>query len=536
MKKNINNEIWVYGDLRNRRLFNFSLNVLAKARDLAWAKSGKAVMILMGGQKKEPIEASFCLSPHEEVDTCLSHGADRVILLESTELICSRADIRSRALTDMIKARSPRAVFFALSDLGREIAARCARMCDAGLMADCAELRIKKDDIIAGCPSWGGEIMAQLTYSDPSITGFATVQPHAFRAVEVKGDPGTVEKIRMKGLKMPEGLRRTSFSEEPLDRRKLEDADIVVVGGAGLGNLDGFRMVNELAAAIGGEVAATRPSVLNHWADDERMIGQTGKTVRPELLFSVGTSGAVQYTSGIAEAKNIVAINRDPESQIFQTADIGIVADAKSFLPIFTDRVKQIVMRRLADVLSDNRNNKKDTGFGLKISELRKAQSWSLEDLAQQTSQPPEFIKQVENDEIVPPVSFLLRLAGALKCDPGTFLKEEEKVAIRDQRAQAFVKRTKNYFYQTLTPGAENEHLRGFMITIEPNQDLKPVAYKHEGEEFVYVMEGDLELTLDNRANHLKVGECMHYNSEIPHKLKSLSNETTRCLVILYTP
>ena len=111
-----------------------------------------------------------------------------------------------------------------------------------------------------------------------------------------------------------------------------------------------------------------------------------------------------------------------------------------------------------------------------------------------------------------------------------------QKAYIEDKRAQEFIKRTKNYAYQTLTPGAENQHLRGFMITIEPRQAHKPVAYKHEGEEFVYVMEGSLELTLDNKVNQLKTGESIHYNSEIPHKLKNLGNETTRCLVMLYTP
>lgn len=161
---------------------------------------------------------------------------------------------------------------------------------------------------------------------------------------------------------------------------------------------------------------------------------------------------------------------------------------------------------------------------------------WSLEELAERTGQSPEYLQQVEKDEVVPSVSSLLQISKALKVDPGTFLMDEEKAAIKDQRAQAFIKRTKNYYYQTLTPGAENLHLRGFMITIEPNQALKPVAYKHEGEEFIYVMEGSLELTLDNKKRQLKVGENIHFNSEIPHKLKSLGNETTRCLVMLYTP
>jgi electron transfer flavoprotein alpha subunit len=102
--------------------------------------------------------------------------------------------------------------------------------------------------------------------------------------------------------------------------------------------------------------------------------------------------------------------------------------------------------------------------------------------------------------------------------------------------AAAFAKRTENYSYHTLTPGAENEHLRAFLVSIESGQDHKPVAYKHEGEEFIYIIEGKLELTLGGKPMVLKAGESQRFNSETPHKLKSLSNEITRCLVVLYTP
>jgi electron transfer flavoprotein alpha subunit len=283
-------------------------------------------------------------------------------------------------------------------------------------------------------------------------------------------------------------------------------------------------------------VGATRPPVLQHWVDEERLIGQTGKTVRPNVLFSVGTSGAVQYTAGIMEAETIVAINRDPNSPIFQLAHLGVVADAKTFLPVLTAKIRQTAMRKLVDAL--NRDEKADTrdGFGAKIRRLRESHKWSVEALAQATGQSPEFVERVENDDVAPPVSFLLRFANALKVDPGTFLRREEKAAIRNQRVQAFAKRTQDYSYQTLSPGAESDHLRAFMITIEPRQAHKPIAYKHEGEEFIFVTDGDLHLTLGNKTHKLRPGESMHFNSDVPHKLKSISNESTRCLVVLYTP
>ena len=147
-----------------------------------------------------------------------------------------------------------------------------------------------------------------------------------------------------------------------------------------------------------------------------------------------------------------------------------------------------------------------------------------MEKLARATGQAPDFIEQVERNETTPPVSFLLGLARAFDVDPGLFLLDLEKSNIHDARAQAF------------TPGAEDAHLRAFLVTIEPRQAHKPVAYKHQGEEFIYVLEGELEVDLDGRIHHLKALETIHFNSETPHKLKSLSTVPTRFIDVLYTP
>jgi len=532
-------DIWVFGDLRNQRLFGFSLNVLAKARELSRSVGGKAAVVFFGPPENESEEIST-QSSHIPVSIAekeyVAHGADQVYVIENGDFIVSGCETYARSLADLVRERLPRLVLFALTDFGREMAAMTARTCNAGLIADCVDLRVEENGITGVCPAWGGEIVAEIGFSDNHGTGFATVQPHVFSAVELPGQPGAIERIQSKRVDEIRGLKLLSRSPEPAERRMLEEAGIVVVGGAGLGSIEGFGMARELAAALGGEVAATRPPVLQHWVEEERMIGQTGKTVRPDLLFSIGTSGAIQYTAGIIKSKTIVAINRDPNAPIFQVADLGIVADAKTFVPLVTARAKQTVMRKLADVLTDDKGVQAGkNGFGTKIEKLRKGQGWSRESLAEATGQTPEFVARVESNDISPPVSFLVRLAGALSIDPGTFLHKEEQAAIRDQRAQAFIKRTRSYSYQTLTPGAENSHLRAFMVTIESHHAHKPVEYKHEGEEFIYVMEGDLEFTLGGRIHLLKKGESIHFNSDIPHKLKSLSNEPTRCLVMLYT-
>jgi electron transfer flavoprotein alpha subunit len=540
MTRPLHTEIWVWGDLRNERLFRSGLNVMAKAHELARSLSGRAVAVLMSSsshkEKCSSPEASAPVSVHTAIEDYLAHGADMVYVLDNQELITPRADIYSAALAHTVRERSPRLVLFPLTDFGRELAARTARINNIGLIAECLGLRIEQGRVVATCPSWGGEIMADITFSEGLRTGFATVSPHAFKAVEVCGEPGTTEWIAIDRLEVPKRLTLLSSAFEPEEKQGLEDSPVVVVGGAGLGNAEGFGLVRGLATALGGQVGATRPPVLQHWVEEERLIGQTGKTIRPNLLFSVATSGAIQYTAGIMEATTIVAINRDQDAPIFRVSDIGVVADARAFLPLLTAKVRQAVMRRLADELSEEKGAKKGDGFGARVRRLRETHEWSIESLAQATGQSPEFIENVEKDELTPPVSFLLRLATAFKVDPGRFLRKEEKAMIRDLRAQELIKRTQNYSYQTLSPGAENDHLRAFMITIESRQAHKPVAYKHEGEEFIFVMEGELGLTVGTKTHLLRSGESIHFNSAIAHTLKSISNQPTRCLVVLHTP
>jgi electron transfer flavoprotein alpha subunit/transcriptional regulator with XRE-family HTH domain len=532
--------IWVYVELRNDRLLGLGLNVLSKARQIAEGLdlSVTAVIVDDGGpieNMTDQSEPSGMISAQDAATRCVAHGADWVCVLDLPGLATPMADICASVLAEAVKAREPSIVLFALTDFSRELAARTAMLCDAGLIADCADFRLDNGAFVAQCPSWGGKVMADIAFCDNDRTGFATVQPHIARAELVRGNPGRIERITTADADLSRGPKLISSHPDHASDRQLEDAQVVVVGGAGLGSSEGFASVRQLASVLGGEVGATRPPVLQHWVEESRLIGQTGKTVRPRLLVSVATSGAVQYTAGIMEADLIVAVNRDRNAPIFQVADIGIVADCKTFLPLLTERVRRETMRELADEWRKDRGEG-PAGFGARVKQLRKGQDWSIELLAEKTGQSPEFIMQVESDEVAPPVGFLLRLSRALGVDPGTFLGNKERRALRDQRTDAFVKRTQNYSYETLTPGAETEHLRAFMITIESKQTHKPVAYKHEGEEFVYVMGGELELTLGGKVHCLKPGESIRFNSDIPHKLKSLSEATTRCLVVLYTP
>jgi electron transfer flavoprotein alpha subunit len=527
-------DLWVVADLRSERLFDQSLRVLAKGRALAETAGQEMTVLLLASG-----DADFCscLPVQDAALKSVAAGADRVWILEGSDIGQGRPDIDGQAIAGMVEARRPRLVLFALTDYGREAAAGAAWTCRAGLIADAVKLRLDDGKLVAACPSWGGEVLAEIGFVEGVETGFVTVVPHGAEVGSVSGSPGTIERVHVPRPQVARGLRRISRLVETKPAGSLENSEIVVVGGAGLGSLERFACIGQLAAALGGAVGATRPPVLSHWVEEKRLIGQTGKTVRPRLLISAGTSGAVQYTAGIMESGTIVAVNRDPAAPIFQLADIGIVADAAILLPILTERVKQQFFRQLAQdiVCTSAAANGATSGLGARIEKLRAAQHWSLEDLARETGQSPEMIAQVEAGAISPSVSFLLRLAEALKVDPGIFLGREEKVRIRGQRAQAFFKRTQAYAYQTLTPGAESDHLRAFLVTIDPKQDHRPVEYKHAGEEFIFVLDGDLAFTLGSKARTLRPGESIHFNSETPHKLKSVSATPTRCIVVLYT-
>ena len=539
MSASMNKDIWVVCDLRTRSLFNGCLKLLGKAHQLAATTGGQAVAVLFGVPDNSEEEIGVCspgLSVRPSAAVCTRHGADRVFLLQAPGFAVPRADRQAPALAGLVARETPGLVLLPMTDWGRELAARTSGRCGCGLMADCVDIEIRDRRFVGLCPAWGGRILAEIAYAGNQRFGLATVQPHGFTARETPGDPGSIDTVAVELPADPALPRLVSRTEAPRSDRDLSTAAIVVVGGAGVGNQAGFARVRQLATVLGGQVGATRPPVMNHWADEDRLIGQTGKTVRPRLLVSVGTSGAIQYTSGIMDAGTIVAVNRDPDAPIFQTADIGIVADAGAFLPLFIDRAQKALMRSIADARCTPAETAEAAGrFGDKIRQLRQARDWPVEELAERTGQTPEYIEAVESGRSSPPVSFLVRLAGALSIDPGTFLKKTEQAELRDMRARAYSQRTRNYSYQTLTDGGPNDHLRAFMVSIEPCSDHKPVAYKHEGEEFIFVWEGELKLNLGGRTHLLKPGESIHFNSDIPHKLTGLSNAPTRCLVVLYT-
>ncbi|MCP4352796.1 MAG: cupin domain-containing protein [Desulfobacterales bacterium] len=171
---------------------------------------------------------------------------------------------------------------------------------------------------------------------------------------------------------------------------------------------------------------------------------------------------------------------------------------------------------------------------GKKIKQVRTEKKISLDRVANETGFSTDYLKEIEAGKTIPPVGSLLQISKALEIDSGFFLREQEST-LKD-RVQAYTKRTDNYAYNTLTPGAENKHLKAFRVNIEAMQDHKGVGYQHEGEEFVYVLSGEVEVIVGEHVNTLAKDESLHFNSGIKHKLKNIGKETAELLVVIYGP
>ena len=171
---------------------------------------------------------------------------------------------------------------------------------------------------------------------------------------------------------------------------------------------------------------------------------------------------------------------------------------------------------------------------GKRIKKVREDKNITLDRMANETGYSIDYLKKIESGKVIPPVGTLLTISRALDLDSGYFLKEQESNL--SKRIKAYTKRTENYAYTTLTPGAENKHLKAFRITVDPMCEHKGVGYLHQGEEFVYVLSGKIEVTVGEHVNKLKTGDSLHFNSGIRHKMRNTGKAETELLVVVYGP
>lgn len=178
---------------------------------------------------------------------------------------------------------------------------------------------------------------------------------------------------------------------------------------------------------------------------------------------------------------------------------------------------------------------RKPQPFGKRFMKLRRDKKMTLKHLANETGLKTDYISKVEKGEVIPPVAVILQLSRALEIDSSILLREERKESGR-KSAEDYQKRTEDYSYQTLTPEAQHKHLKAFRVFIDPQSEHKGVSYQHLGEEFIYVLKGEIEVMIGENRNIINPHKCLHFNSSIVHKLRNISAEKAELLVVLYTP
>jgi len=322
--------VWVFVEQEEGRAHPVSWELLGKARELAKDLSG-GVEALVLGHGVEPLARE-----------AIAYGAERVYLVDDPVLEYYRNETYAHGVIRLCERYRPEILLMGATTLGRDLAGSIATALETGLTADVTGLEIDPEtkNLIMTRPAFGGNIMASILCPDhrPQMS---TVRPRTFPLPE--RDPSREGEIVREELGLSEDevrVKRVGFI--PKEKTvNLEYAEVIVSGGRGLGGPEGFDLLKELAALLGGEVGASRAVVDAGWIDYEHQVGQTGKTVRPRVYLAFGISGAIQHRVGMQNSDFVIAVNTDPEAPIFRIADLGIVGDLYEILPALIEAVRK---------------------------------------------------------------------------------------------------------------------------------------------------------------------------------------------------
>ena len=331
-KKNIGayRDVWVYIEQRGGHLVNVSLELLGEGRRLSDELGVKLAAVIVGDK----------ISEHTR--ELIAYGADKVYIIEDRELLKYRTDSYTAALETAVDQYKPEILLIGATNIGRDLGPRLAARLETGLTADCTSLAIGERDgakiLEQTRPAFGGNIMATIICPN-NRPQMSTVRPGVMKKIE--RDMNREGEI----IKVPYD-RETKVYTQVLETIKqvaelvnLEDAKIIVSGGRGLGEKEGFKVIEAAANSLGGVVGSSRAAVDAGWISRDHQVGQTGKTVSPILYIACGISGAIQHQAGISKSKCIVAINKDPRAPIFNIADYGIVGDLYQVLPMLVEEI-----------------------------------------------------------------------------------------------------------------------------------------------------------------------------------------------------
>ncbi|WP_338986318.1 electron transfer flavoprotein subunit alpha/FixB family protein [Fusobacterium polymorphum] len=377
--------ILVYAEQRDGVLQNVGLELLGKATELAYEINKQIALKDAGDELADYATkqaaaikiADGIVATHEEDDEEIKHkvadvkannpdaakvtallighnvqalaqdlikaGADKVLVVDKPELEIYDTEAYTQVLDAAITAEKPEIVLFGATTLGRDLAPRVSSRIATGLTADCTKLELLKDkerQLGMTRPAFGGNLMATIVSPDhrPQMAtvrpGVMKKLPKSDRTGEIVEFPVTLDESKMK-------VKLLKVVKEGGNKVDISEAKILVSGGRGVGVKANFQLLEDLAAEIGGIVSSSRAQVDAGNMPHDRQVGQTGKTVRPEVYFACGISGAIQHVAGMEESEFIIAINKDRFAPIFSVADLGIVGDLHKILPILTEEIKK---------------------------------------------------------------------------------------------------------------------------------------------------------------------------------------------------
>jgi electron transfer flavoprotein alpha subunit len=322
--------VWVFAEQFRGAVRNVAYELLSRGRELADTLETELAAVCPGHEVRD-------------VDRLIAYGADKVYLVDSPDLADNQEDYLTQALLDLITTYQPEAVIAGATALGRAFIPRVASILHVGLTADCTGLDINTEErlLLQTRPTFGGNIMATIT-SPAKRPQMATVRPRVFKkAVPDPARKGEIIRVPFDKSKADKRYDIIEFIDEVAETIKLEDADIIVSGGRGLGKPENFALLQELATAMGAALGASRAAVDEGWIPYSHQVGQTGKTVCPRLYIACGISGAIQHLAGMQTSDIIVAINDDPNAPIFEVATYGIVGDLFEVVPMLIKKLKE---------------------------------------------------------------------------------------------------------------------------------------------------------------------------------------------------
>lgn len=318
-------KVLVLGEVREGGLRNVSFEAISAATQIA--EGGEVVALLVGDQ------VSGLTAP------LFHYGANRVLIVEDSNLDKYTPDGYSQAVMAAIKAENPEGLIFGHTALGKDLSPKIASKLSSGLISDATGIDVTGGNIVFTRPIYSGKAFEKKIVTDGLI--FATIRPNNIAPLPIDTSrSGEVVplSVEIKDLRtiVKEIVRKTSVGVD------LSEAKVIIAGGRGVKSEDGFNPLKELADVLGGAVGASRGACDAEYCDYSMQIGQTGKVVTPDLYIACGISGAIQHLAGMSNSKVIVAINKDPEANIFKVADYGIVGDLFEVLPLLTEEFKKL--------------------------------------------------------------------------------------------------------------------------------------------------------------------------------------------------